>query len=374
MMFRKRHPPPGAPPGALVPRPDAPPPKLLVTDYTADTVQERSLASLDELSPQPDVGVRWLSLQGLGDETLLHAIGERFAIHPLALADVVNTPQRPKLDPYEDHVLLIARAARWTDEHRLVVQQVSLVMRERCVITFEEEHGDLLAPVRERLRRHAPLAHAGADFLAQAIVDTVIDGYYPLLEDLGEELERLEEDVINRPSRRVLHRIHRVKTGLLTARRGIWPQRDAIQAVLRQDSELFTAASSVYFRDSYDHAAQVVDVVESYRDIAAGLMEVYLTSISNRSGEVMKVLTVIATIFIPLTFLVGIYGMNFPWMPELKFWWAYPVLWVVMVVIGGLMLLYFWRRGWLTRDETGLGPHAPPPGKPRHADGTTRRA
>ncbi len=372
-MFRKRHPPPGAPPGTLVTHPGASPTRLLLIDYGPDTVQERSLSSLDDLPPPISGRVRWLCIQGLGDEPLLRALGEHFHVHPLALADVVNTPQRPKLDPYPDHALLITRAAHLDTRRRIGAEQISIVLFAGCVLSFEERQSELLDPVRERIRRRGLIVRGGADLLAQAIVDTVVDRYYPLLEEVGEELEAIERDVLDQPTRRILHRLHYVKTGLLTLRRGIYPQRDAIQAVLRRDSELFSAESIVYFRDSYDHAAQVVDVLESFRDIAAGLMDVYLTTINNRAGEVMKVLTVIATIFIPLTFLVGIYGMNFVWMPELHFWWAYPLLWAIMLAIATLMLVNFKRRGWLERQDTiapepstKSGPHRHAPGRHLH--------
>lgn len=369
MIFRKRHPPAGAPPGALAIPPDAPRPRLFLMEYSANEVREREITDLSELPAADPVadGVRWLGVQGLGDEALLTAVGAHFQIHPLALADIVNTPQRPKLDPYDTHALLIARAAYFDPARHLVSEQVSIVLFARCVLTFEERHSDLLEPIRQRIRRHRITTRMGADFLAQAVVDTVVDGYYPLLEEIGEELDQLERDVINRPSRRVLRRIHQIKTGLLTVRRGIYPQRDAIQAVLRRDSELFTPATAVYFRDAHDHAAQVVDVLESFRDIAAGLMEVYLTSISNRTGEVMKVLTVVSTVFIPLTFLVGVYGMNFTWMPELHFWWSYPLIWTVMLALAAVMLVYFKRRGWLQREDPlgGPRPNAPQPSDQR---------
>ncbi len=368
MMFRKRHPPAGAPPGALAVPSDAPRPRLYLTEYSANVVREREITDLSQIPPADTVadGVRWLGVQGLGDEALLTSIGAHFQIHPLALADIVNTPQRPKLDPYDTHALLIARAAYFDPARHLVSEQVSIVLFAHCVLTFEERPSDLFEPIRQRIRLHGPITRMGADFLVQAVVDTVIDGYYPLLEEIGEELDQLEREVINRPSRRILRRIHQIKTGLLTVRRGIYPQRDAIQAVLRRDSELFTPATAIYFRDAHDHAAQVVDVLESFRDIAAGLMEVYLTSISNRTGEVMKVLTVVATVFIPLTFLVGVYGMNFTWMPELHFWWSYPLLWVVMLALAAVMLIAFARRGWLEPDEPLGGPRPKAPEPPDH--------
>ena len=352
MIFRKRHPPPGAAPGALVVPTDAPRPLLHLMEYSSAEVREAEITDPDQIAAdQPAGTVRWLSVRGLGDEALLTKIRDRFQIHPLAFADIVNTPQRPKLDAYDTHAVLIARAASLDPGRYLASEQVSIVLFERCVLTFEERQDALLDPVRDRIRRHGLMARMGADFLAQAVVDTVVDGYYPLLEEIGEQLEQLEHDIISRPSHHVLRRIHQVKNGLLTLRRGIYPQRDAIQAVLRRDSELFTTASLVYFRDAHDHAMQVVDVLESFRDVAAGLMDVYLTSISNRTGEVMKVLTVMSTIFIPLTFLVGVYGMNFVWMPELHIWWSYPMLWAFMLALGAVMLVYFKRRGWLDRDD-----------------------
>lgn len=360
-MFHKRHPPPGSPPGALAAAPTAVPPRLRLIEYAGDEVRERDIADLGELSADPlPNGIRWIAVQGIGDGTLLAQLGERLGIHPLALADIVNTPQRPKLDPYDDHALLIARAVYLDAGRHIVAEQVSIVLWKQCVLSVEERPSDLLEPIRQRIRRHSPITRAGADYLVQAIVDTVIDGYYPLIEELGEDLETLERDVIDRPTSRVLRRIHRIKHGLLTVRRSIYPQRDAIQAALRRDSELFTPDSMLYFRDVYDHAVQVVDVLESFRDIAAGLMDVYLTVINNRTNEVMKVLTIIATIFIPLSFLVGVYGMNFVWMPELHFWWAYPVLWVVILTVAGLMLLYFRRHGWLQREDPLTDTRHPP--------------
>jgi len=329
-------------------------------DYSGDDVRERDIADVAELSADPlPNGIRWIAVQGIGDGALLAQLGERLGIHPLALADIVNTPQRPKLDPYGNHALLIARAAYLDPGRHVVAEQVSMVLWERCVLSVEENPSDLLEPVRQRIRRHGPIARVGADFLVQAIVDTIVDGYYPLIEELGEDLEALERDVIDHPTPHILRRIHGIKHGLLLVRRGIYPQRDAIQAALRRDSELFTPASTVFFRDAYDHAVQVVDVLESFRDLAAGLMDMYLTGINNRTNEVMKVLTIIATIFIPLSFLVGVYGMNFVWMPELKFWWAYPTLWIIMLIGAGLMLLYFHRRGWLQREDQLTEPRPP---------------
>jgi magnesium transporter len=225
---------------------------------------------------------------------------------------------------------------------------VSLVLGRRFLLTFQERLGDVLDPVRERIRQGiGPIRRAGPDYLAYAVIDAVIDGYYPILEQFGERLEALEDDVVLSPTPLLLRRIHHVKRELLDIRRAVWPQREAVSAVIRGDHELVGQEVRTYFRDVYDHCIQIMDVVETYRELAGGLMDVYLSSVSNRQNEVMKVLTVMASIFIPLTFLAGIYGMNFEHMPELHKRWAYPILLAVMAGVAGVMLLFFYRKGWL---------------------------
>jgi magnesium transporter len=348
-MFRKRHPPAGSRPGTLVINEAASKPRIRVIEYTSETVQEHELSEVARLR---DVlgqdSLSWIDVQGLGDEGVLRSIAEVFELHPLALEDVVNVPQRPKVEDYEKHLLLITRMVVLGGAYDVKAEQVSLFLGPKFVLTFQEEHNDALEPVRARLRHgKGPIRTSGPDYLAYAVIDTVIDGYYPILESLGETLEGLEEEIIERPSRSLLRQVHRVKRELLAIRRAIWPQREAINALIRDDRAFISDRVRIYLRDVYDHCVQIIDVVETYRELTAGLMDIYLSSVSNRMNEVMKVLTVMATIFIPLTFLAGVYGMNFAYMPELHIAWAYPALLCVMFVIAVGMLLYFRRRGWI---------------------------
>jgi len=348
-MFRKRHPPVGARPGTLVINHTAPKPIIRVIEYKPDSVEEHELSDVSELQGLlHEDSVSWIDVQGLGDEEVLRAIAKVFDLHALALEDVVNVPQRPKVEDYEKHLLYITRMAILDNAYKVKAEQVSVFVGPRFVLTFQERHGDVLDPVRNRLRQgKGPIRKSGADYLAYAIIDTVVDGYYPILESLGEVLESMEDEIIERPRRSLLQKIHHIKRELLAIRRAIWPQREAVNALIRDDNPLVSDAVKVYLRDVYDHCVQIIDVVETYRELAGGLMDIYLSSLSNRMNEVMKVLTIMASIFIPLTFMAGIYGMNFEYMPELGFRMGYPTLLVAMVVVAIGMVLYFRSRGWL---------------------------
>ncbi len=348
--FRKRHPPVGARPGTLVMEPGALPPRIHMIRYRADGVEEGPVTDPETLGPPPagQPGVIWIDVQGLGDEKILRRLGERFGLHPLALEDMVNAPQRPKIEDYPHQLLLITRMARLEGAFEVDAEQVGLVLGPGYVLSFQERYGDVLDPVRVRLREGlGPMRSSGADYLAYALLDTIVDGYYPVLEHLGEVLARLEEQILTRPGRRTLARLNRLKVVLLGLRRGIWPQREALNRLLRDGSQFMSPEVRMYLRDTYDHAAQVVDVVDSHLELVAGLLNTYLSALGNRTNEVMKVLTIMASIFIPLTFLAGIYGMNFEAMPELHSPWGYPALLVVMVLTAIGMLIYFRRRGWL---------------------------
>lgn len=348
--FRKRHPPVGARPGTLVMEPGALPPRIQMIRYRPDGVEEGLVSDPGTLGPpapgQP--GVTWIDVQGLGDERILRRLGERFGLHPLALEDMVNAPQRPKIEEYPHQLLLITRMARLEGTSEVDAEQVGLVLGPGYVLSFQERYGDVLDPVRVRIREGlGPMRRSGADYLAYALLDTIVDGYYPVLEHLGEVLARLEEQILSRPGRRTLARLNRLKVVLLGLRRGIWPQREALNRLLRDGSPFMSPEVRMYLRDTYDHAAQVVDVVDSHLELVAALLNTYLSALGNRTNEVMKVLTIMASIFIPLTFMAGIYGMNFEAMPELRSPWGYPVLLAVMVVTAAGMLYYFRRRGWL---------------------------
>ena len=347
-MKQRRHKAPGLPPGTLTAPAGAYVPKTIrVIHFTADAVEEIEVPSARDVARYRDKeGVTWINLDGLGNVEMIRELGELFGLHPLALEDALTVHQRPKVDDFENHLFIVLRMLHF--EADVETEQVSIFLGRHFVVTVQEHPGDCLDPVRQRLRKATgQIQHQGADYLMYSITDAVIDNYFPFLEQMGEIVEQLEDEVVERPSRRILGRVHSVKRHLLDVRRAIWPLRDAINALLRDESPLVRKATRLYLRDCYDHTVQVLDIIETYRELAGGLMDVYLSSVSNKMNEVMKVLTVIATIFIPLTFLAGIYGMNFEKMPELRWAWAYPAVWGVMVVTAAVMLTLFWRRGWL---------------------------
>ena len=351
--FRKRHPDVGARPGTLVIAEDAPSPRIRMISYDTNECHELEINSADELAVALDPGnVTWVDVQGFGDETLVQQIGEVFAIHPLALEDIVNMPQRPKTETYGEQVLVITRMVRVGNAEGAAgsvdMEQVSLLLGENCVVTFQERYGDILDPVRARIRiATSRLRQNGPGYLTYAIIDTIIDGYYPVIEAIGDHLEHLEGVVIEKPSADVLRDLNRTKNMLVNLRRAVWPQREAVNSLIREENALITDEVRVFFRDTYDHCVQTAEVIEMYREMSTGLMNTYLSSIANRTNEVMKVLTIMASIFIPLTFLAGIYGMNFEHMPELHVSWAYPAVWIMMLATAGGMVGYFWRKGWI---------------------------
>jgi magnesium transporter len=346
---RRRGPPAGARPGAFSVPADAPPPRIRVIAYGPEGCQERTVTDVATLRPPASgPGVTWIDVEGFGDQRTLEAIREAFGIHPLAMADIVNSPQRPKLEDYDDQYLIVARMARVTERGEIDLEQVSLIHGKRWVLTFQEHPGDVFEPIRERLRNGTgALQRMGADYLVYALLDAIVDEYFVVLEHVGSELEEVEEEVMGRPSQSVLARIHGVRRTLLDLHRIQWGQREMLNRALRDESGPFGERVRVYLRDVHDHAIQILDVIETYRETVAALMEIYLSSVSNRLNEVMKTLTVMASIFIPLTFVVGIYGMNFEYMPELHWRHGYAMVWGLMLVVAGALVAWFWRRGWL---------------------------
>jgi magnesium transporter len=349
LVFRKRHPPVGSMPGTLVMPHDSPTPVIRVMRYAGDTLEECDVTDPADLRRLLDAeGVAWIDVQGLGDEAVLRQIADIVGLHPLALEDAVNVPQRPKSEPYDAQHLFIARMIRAGDDAGVDAEQVSLFIGARYLLTFQERYGDVFDPVRKRIRvGHGPIRRMGPDYLAYALIDTVIDAYYPLIEMVGERLHELEDAVLDRPTPSALRRIHAMRRDLLTVRRAVWPQREAVGSLLRDETPLVSPVVRQYLRDTLDHAAQVADVLESYREITSSLMDIYLSSTSQRTNEVMKVLTVMSSIFIPLTFLAGVYGTNFHYLPELAWRWSYLVFWGVMLAAGTTMAVYFRRRGWI---------------------------
>jgi magnesium transporter len=345
--IKKRSPPPGSGPGTLAIPAGAPPPRLHAFSYDATHLVEQDVPDVETLDQlRAEQRVLWLDVQGLGDEGMLRRLGDLFGLHPLLLADVVNVGQRPKVEAYDNVHLIVTRTVE-PNGRDLSVEQMSIVLGPRFVLSIQERPGDPIDPVRERLRAGGVIRRMHADYLAYALLDTVVDGYFPVLETLGEDLERLEEDVIGAPGPHSLEEIHRARRRLVTLRRTIWPLREELASLSRDDTGAFSRPVRIYVRDTYDHAVQAVDVVETYRELTGSLMDVYLSSMSQRTNDVMKVLTVVSTIFIPLTFIVGVYGMNFEWMPELRVLWAYPMVWAVLIALGGGLYATFRARGWL---------------------------
>jgi magnesium transporter len=350
--FHKRHPPVGAPPGTLVFPEERVPVSLSVMAYRPEGVEERRDVPLDELpgllaSDQ----VTWIDVQGLGDETVLRRLGQIFEIHPLALEDVVNVPQRPKAEAYDRQHLVITRMMKTIDDDALDVEQVSLFIGPHYVLSLQERPGDVFDPVRARIRNGKGLIRRlGPDYLGYALIDAILDGYYPVLERMGDRIQQLEERVIRAPTRSARLGIHRVRRDLLVLRRAVWPQREAVAALVREESPLITPTVRQYLRDCLDHAVQILDVIDTYHELAGNLMDMYQAGVGQRSNDVMKVLTIMASIFIPLTFLAGLYGMNFDYLPELHYRWAYPMLLGLMVMVAVGMLLFFRRQGWLGDD------------------------
>lgn len=349
MLFQKRHAPAGASPGTLSISATAQPCKIRVMQFNGDTLTERDNVSVSDLAQTlSDTTITWIDVHGLGDEAVLRDIAKLFNIHPLALEDVVHTPQRPKTEIYDQHIFFITRMAYLARAHDADVEQLSLFLGRNYILTFQATPTGTLEPVRARIRSgKGPIRKLGADYVAYAIIDTVIDKYYPVLEDLGEELEDIEHLTMDDPTRKTLERIYHVKRELLDLRRAVWPQRDAVSTLIRDDSPFVSDAVRIYLRDCYDHIIQLMDVIDTYREMSSNLMDIYLSTMSNRMNEVMKVLTIIATLFIPLTFIVGIYGMNFEYMPELHWRYGYAAVWVVMIAVTLGMVQFFRRRGWL---------------------------
>ncbi|GAP98177.1 magnesium/cobalt transporter CorA [Leptolyngbya sp. NIES-2104] len=348
---------PGTIPGTLTIDNDAEPPVIVLIDYNDGKAVRIQIEEPEECTPYLDTeSVSWVDVKGLGSEDILLRLGRVFGLHPLVLEDVVNVPQRPKTEEYGDQLLIIARMVVLKESGKgFYSEQVSFILGKHYLLTVQEEpEHDCFDMVRDRIRTaKGTICKRKADYLAYALLDAIIDGFFPILEVYGENIEELEDEVVASPTRQTLEKIHAIKRELLALRRSIWPLRDAINSLVRDSSsDLVSDDVRVYLRDCYDHTVQVLDMVETYRELAASLMDVYLSSVSNRMNEIMKVLTVISTIFIPLTFVAGIYGMNFnpeksPFnMPELNWYWGYVMCWGVMITIAVSLILYFKRRGW----------------------------
>jgi magnesium transporter len=353
-IFEKRHATPGTAPGTLrAPEQRVEEVRIRVLRYSPEGIEEVEVPGVEECAAYRPAagqdaggGATWIDVVGLHDVELVARLGESLGLHPLALEDVVNVGQRPKADEYDDHLYCVLRNFH-VHGTELVSEQISLFLMPGLVLTFQEMEGDAFEPVRERVRRgKGRIRGAGGDYLAYALIDALIDQFFPILERQGERIEALEDELIEDPSPETLQKIYRLRRELLLLRRAAWPEREVIATLQREETALVDREVKVFLRDVHDHAVQVLEILETYRELAGSMLDVYLSSLSHRMNEVMKVLTIIATIFIPLTFIAGVYGMNFAHMPELGWPWAYPAVMALMAAIGLGLVAFFRRRGW----------------------------
>jgi magnesium transporter len=324
--------------------------KITILDYDEAQFQERIVKEVEECFPFKDTPtVTWINIDGIHDVEVIEKLGRNFDLHPLILEDIVNTHQRPKMEEFEQYIYIVLKMLSYDDKaHETQTEQVSLILGKNFVISFQEREGDIFEPIRDRIRKgKGRIRKMKADYLAYSLVDAIVDNYFIILEKDGEKIEELEDKVVMDPKPETLQEIHKLKREMIFLRRSVWPLREVVNLLERGESLLIQKSSRIYLRDVYDHTIQVIDTLETYRDMLSGMHDTYLSSISNRMNEVMKVLTIIATIFIPLTFIAGVYGMNFDFMPELKWHWAYFAVWGVMVLVAIFMVIYFKRKKWL---------------------------
>ena len=351
-VFQKRYHPPGTSPGTLAGAAvEAGALNITLINYTAERIDEFPKAGIADCRQSLDLPDKtWIHVTGRPDLQLLTDLGQFFGLHPLALEDVLNAGQRPKADVYDDQLFVVMSEMRQTADG-LSALQISFFLGQNFVISIQEDGAeDLFAPIRRRLRQAGSrLRTKESDYLLYALIDVVVDRKFPLLERIGERIEKLDDELLDKPSRQLVGQIHELKRDLLIIRRFSWPEREVIGWLLRDEASLMARDIRTYLRDCYDHSVQIIDLLETYREMVAMQMEVYLSATSHRLNEIIRVLTVISTVFIPLTFITSLYGMNFDRMPELRLAWGYPAVLLVMATLAVLLILWFWRRGWLGR-------------------------
>ena len=322
--------------------------RITVMDYDESKLEEKEVTKIEECFPFRDSPtVTWINVDGLHEVGLIERLGAHYNLHPLILEDILNTAERPKIEDYGDYLFLVLKVFVRNGQPEEKMHQVSLVLGPNVVITFQEKETGVFDGLKDRIRKgKGRLRKLGADYLAYAVLDGIVDSYFGVLEKLGEEIELVEDELVADPKREILHRIHGLKREMIYLRKSAWPLREVINGMERLETPLVKATTDVYLRDVYDHIVQIIDTMETSRDILSGMLETYLSSVSNRMNEVMKVLTIIATIFIPLTFIVGVYGMNFKFMPELEWRWGYFLVWGIIAAVGITMVVFFKRKKW----------------------------
>ena len=342
----------GLPPGTLVHigKRKTEKARITIIDYDQTNYQKKEVKSVKECFPFKDSSsVTWINIDGIHQIEIIEEIGKYFNLHPLVMEDILNTEQRPKLDDFEDYLYVVLKMPYFNEEsNKIMIEQVSLVLGSNFVLSFQEMEGDVFDPVRERIKNgRVRIRSSGTDYLVYALIDAIVDNYFTILETIGEKIESLEEDLVTEPEKKTLHDIHDLKKKTLFFRKFVWPLREIVSDLERGELMLIKEPTRVFFRDVYDHTIQVIDTIGIFRDMLSGMLDLYISSIGNKTNEVMRVLTIIATIFIPLSFIAGLFGMNFEYMPELKWRWSYPLVLFIIGSIGVFMLFCFRRKKWL---------------------------
>jgi magnesium transporter len=351
-LIKKRSPKVGLPPGTLVHIGEKKVEKARITimDYDETNLEEKEAKTIEESFPFKDKPtVTWINIDGLHEVEIIEKLGSHFGLHPLLLEDILNTDQRPKMEDYGDYIFVVLKMLYpGENKDEIEAEQVSLILGSNFIISLQESEGDVFNPIRDRIRKSkGRIRKTGSDYLAYALLDAIVDNYFLILENISEKIEDTEQQLATNPSSETLQYIRELKNEMIFLRKSIWPLRELINGLERCESTLIHQSTGAYLRDVYDHTIQIIDTVESYRDMISGMVDIYLSSISNKMNEVMKVLTIFASIFIPLTFVAGLYGMNFEFMPELKWHWGYFALLAVMALIGISLVFYFKRKRWL---------------------------
>ena len=340
----------GMPPGTLVETKAPTETRYELFDFTSDEYHEHHGRGLPEFEPFEDEStITWLNITGVEDDELLRKIGTQFKIHPVVLEDIQNTVQRPKLEEYENYLFFTLRMMRWSEgDGEIISEQLSIIIGDHYVISFQEQPGDVFESIRDRIREgKGRVRRYGSDYLGYALLDMVVDTYFLIMERLEDNMENIEEGIVDGEGHKVMGDLREVRKRLISIRRAVWPLREMMNLTQKQELPLIETATRIYFKDLYDHVLRIIDTLELMKETSSTLADSYQTELSNDMNSVMKVLTIIATIFIPLTFIAGIYGMNFQHMPELALPWAYPAVWSVMLIVAAVMLVFFKYKKWL---------------------------
>ncbi|KYK20528.1 magnesium transporter [Thermoplasmatales archaeon SG8-52-2] len=342
----------GLPPGSLVHVGEQRTEKVKISliDYSIGKFEEKEVKNVEEcFSLKRKPSVTWINVDGLHEIDVIDKLGKCFEIHPLILEDILNTDQRPKMEDFEKYIFFILKMLYINDKTQEIhSEQVSLILGKNFVISFQESIGDVFDAVRERIRKSkGRIRKMGSDYLVYSLIDAIVDNYFTILEKIGERVENIEQDVVVNPEPKLLQQIYNLKREMIYLRKSVWPLREVINGLLREESKLIKGSTHIYLRDLYDHTIQTIDTIETFRDMISGMLDIYMSSVSNKMNEIMKVLTIFAAIFIPLTFIAGIYGMNFQYMPELSIQWAYPAVWIAIIIVTVILLGYFKQKKWL---------------------------